>query len=161
MVPAPAVLLLVSLGALGAAAGACGKRAAPEAHRAVRIGTLGATVDAPPGWEVAELGKGSYRVGPGPGEQVFVREIAFPPRTIEELYATECARAIAPGAKAATPAGALIVECRLASTTPDGKAVELVHVASLIRAGDRGIKCHFGIDGDAEVATAVCRSMRP
>jgi len=59
------------------------------------------------------------------------------------------------------PTGALVVECRLASTTPDGREVELVHVASLIRVGDRGIKCHFGIDGDASAATAVCRSLRP
>jgi hypothetical protein len=158
MARALAILWLVPL---GAAAGACGKRAAPEAHRAVKIGKLGATVDAPPDWEVTALGKGSFRVGTGPGEQVVVREVAFPPRTIEELYATECARAIEPGTKATTAAGAMIVECRLPSTTPDGKAVELVHVASLIRAGERGIKCHFGIDGDAEAATAVCRSLRP
>jgi hypothetical protein len=157
MVPVPAILVCV---AVGAVAGACGERAAPEAHRAVRIGKL-ATVDAPPGWEVAALGKDSYRVGPGGVEQVFVREIAFPPRTLDELYATECARAIEPGARAATPAGAMIVECKVASTMPDGKAVELVHVASLIRAGERGIKCHFGIDGDAAVAAAVCRSLRP
>jgi len=163
MARAPATLLLVLLAPvpLGAASSACGKRAAPEAHRALRIGKLGATVDAPPDWEVAEIGRGSYRVGTGPGDQVFVREIAFPPRTIDELYATECARAVEPGTRATTPAGAMIVECRLSSTTPDGKAVELVHAASLIRAGDHGIKCHFGIDGDAGVATAVCRSLRP
>jgi hypothetical protein len=157
MSPALALFLLVPL---GSAVSACGKRAAPEAHGAVRIGKL-ATVDAPPGWEVTAAGKESYRVGTGPGEQVSVREVAFAPRTIDELYATECARAIEPGTKAMTPAGAMIVECRLASTTPDGKSVELVHVASLIRAGDRGIKCHFGITGDAEAAAAVCRSLRP
>jgi hypothetical protein len=164
MARAPAILLLVPLGTASAATvalAACGKRAAPEAHRAVRIGPLGATVDAPPDWEVTALGKGSFRVGAGPAEQVVVREIAFPPATLDELYATECARAIGPGTKTATPTGALIVECRLASTRPDGEAVELVHVASLIRAGGRGIKCHFGIDGDAEVAAAVCRSLRP
>ena len=160
MTRASSALLLVPLGAALVVA-ACGKRAAPEAHRAVRIGQLGATVDAPPSWEVTALGKGSYRVGAGPGEQVVVREVAFPPSTIEELYATECARATGPGTKTATPTGALIVECRLGSTQPDGEAVELVHVASLIRAGNRGIKCHFGIDGDAEVAAAVCRSLRP
>jgi len=159
----PYALALLSLVPLGTAAIGCGKRAAPEAHRAVRVGKLGATVDAPPAWEVAALGKDSYRVGTGPGDQVFVREVAFPPRTIDELYATECARALEPGTKATTPAGAMIVECRLGSTTPDGKAVELVHVASLIRAGERGIKCHFGIAGDAAAATAtaVCRSLRP
>jgi hypothetical protein len=158
MLRALAILWLVPL---GAAAIGCGKRAAPEAHRAVKIGKLGATVDAPPDWEVTALGKASYRVGTGPGEQVFVRDVAFPPKTIDELYATECARAIEPGTKATTPAGAMIVECRLPSTTPDGKAVELVHVASLIHAGDRGIKCHFGIAGEAAAAAAVCRSLRP
>ncbi len=141
----------------------CGKRASPEARRAVRIGEL-ATVDAPPGWEVAAAGKQSYRVGAGPGEQVFVREVAFPPATLDELYATECARAAAPGTKATTPAGALIVECTLPSTTRAGKAIELVHVAALLRAGGRAIKCHFGIAGDAAAAAAaaaVCRSLRP
>jgi len=162
MARALAILLLAPLAPLGAASLGCGKRAAPpEAHRAVRVGKLAATVDAPPSWEVTSLGKDSYRVGTGPGEQVFVREVAFPPRTLDELYATECARAIEPGTKATTPPGALIVECRLTSTTPDGNEVELFHVASLIRAGDRGIKCHFGIDGDASAATAVCRSLRP
>ena len=157
----PYALALLSIVPLGAAAIACGKRAAPEAHRAVQIGKLGATVDAPPAWEVTALGKEAYRVGPGPGEQVFVREVAFAPRTIDELYATECARAIEPGTKATAPSGAMIVECRLPSTTPDGKSVELEHVASLIRNGDRGIKCNFGIAGDAAIATAVCRSLRP
>jgi hypothetical protein len=161
MARAPAILLFVPLGAAAAAAAACGKQAAPEAHRAVRVGELGATVDAPPGWEVTALGKGSYRVGTGRGEQVVVREVAFPPATIDELYATECARGVGPGTRVVTPTGAMIVECRLASTRPDGEEVELVHVASLIRAGGRGIKCHFGIDGDAEIATAVCRSLRP
>jgi len=163
MARALAILLLVPVLA-------CGKRASPEAHRAVRIGKL-ATVDAPPGWEVAAMGgamgsamgSASYRVGAGPGEQVFVREVAFPPQTLDELYATACARAMAPGTKATTPAGAMVVECKVASTKRDGKSIELVHVAALIRAGDRGIKCHFGIAGDAEarVAAAVCRSLRP
>jgi hypothetical protein len=159
----PAILLLVPLGASAVAAGAsaCGKRAAPEAHRAVRIRELGATVDAPPGWELTALGKGSYRVSAGPSEQVVVREVAFPPATLDELYAAECARAVGPGTKATTPGGAMVVECKLASTRPDGEEVELAHVASLIRAGGRGIKCHFGIDGEAEVAAAVCRSLRP
>jgi hypothetical protein len=156
------VLAISVLALLGATASACSKRAAPEARRALTIGPLGVTVDAPPGWEAAAIGAGAYRVGAGPDadDQVFVREVAFPPRTLDELYATECARAIAPGAKAATPAGTMVVECRLASTTPEGKAIELAHVASLIRAGDRGIKCHFGIEGDAEAAAAVCRSLR-
>lgn len=159
MARALAILLLAPL---GAAPAACGKRAAPpETQRAVRIGKLGASVDAPPNWEITAIGKDSYRVGLAPGEQVFVREVAFPPRTVDELYATECARAIEPGTKATTPAGAMIVECRLASTDPDGKEVELVHVASLIRTGDRGIKCHFGIEGNAADAAAVCRSLRP
>ena len=155
--PTLALLVLVPL---GAAQLACGKRARPAAHRAVRIGALGATVDAPPDWEAAAVSKAVYRVGAGPGEQVFVREVAFAPATMDELYATECARAIEPGTKAMTPAGAMIVECRVWSATPDGKSVELVHVASLLRAGDRGIKCHFGIAGDAEAAAAVCRSLR-
>lgn len=154
-------LALLSLALLGAAPIACGKRASPQTRRAVRIASLGVTIDAPPSWEVTALGKESYRVGPGPGEQVFVRAVAFPPRTLDELYATECARAAAPGAKATTPAGAMVVECKVASTTRDGKSIELVLVASLLRAGDRGIKCHFGTSGDAEPAAAVCRSLRP
>ncbi|HWO25889.1 MAG TPA: hypothetical protein VNO30_44445 [Kofleriaceae bacterium] len=159
MSPALALLVLVPL---GAAQLACGKRAGPVAHRAVRIGGLGAAVDAPPHWEAEAVSKAVYRVGAGPGEQVFVREVAFAPATIDELYATECARAIEPGTKAMTPAGAMLVECRLASATPDGASVELVHVASLLRAGEHGIKCHFGIadDAAAATATAVCRSLR-
>jgi hypothetical protein len=158
MSPALALLVLVPLGAAQLAGG---KRARPAAHRAVRIGALGVTVDAPPDWEVLAVGKASFRVGAGRGEQVFVREVTFAPATLDELYATECARAIAPGTRATTLAGAMIVECRVASATPDGESVELVHVASLLRAGERGIKCHFGIAGDAAAtATAVCRSLR-
>jgi hypothetical protein len=158
---APALAISV-LALLGATASACGKRAEPQARRALTIGPLGVTVDAPPGWGAVAIGAGAYRVGTerDADDQVFVREVAFPPRTLDELYATECARAESPGAKAVTTAGTLIVECRLASTTPEGKTIELAHVASLIRAGDRGIKCHFGIEGEAEAAAAVCRSLR-
>lgn len=159
----PAIVLAVgavgALGTLGALA-ACGKRSDPDAPVARRLGAL-ATVDAPPAWEVAPIGKGAYRIGDGSREQVFVREIQFPPKTVDELYATECARATEPGAKATTPAGALFVECRLASTAKDGASIDLVHAVSLLRTGDRGIKCHFGIPGDAADATAVCRSLRP
>jgi hypothetical protein len=164
MTRAPALGIVIAvLVVLGAAitAAACGKRAAdPDAPTPRKIGAL-ATVDAPPAWEVASVAKDAYRVGVGPGEQVFVREVAFPPKALDELYATECARALEPGAKSTTPHGALIVECRLASTTKDGASIELLHVASLLRAGDRGIKCHFGLSGDAAAATAVCRSLRP
>ena len=157
-----ATALVLVLGLLGVLA-ACGKRADPDAPLARRIGTL-ATVDAPPGWEVSTIGKDAYRVGEGPGEQVFVRAIAFPPKTLDELYATECARATEPGAKATTRAGTMIVECRLASTAKDGTSIDLLHVVSLIRVGDRSIKCHFGLPGEAAAAiaaTAVCRSLRP
>lgn len=147
----------VVLGVLGLAA--CGKRADPDAPLARRIGTL-AIVDVPPTWEVSTIGKDAYRVGEGPGEQVFVRAIAFPPPTLDELYATECARAPSPGTKATTHAGAMLVECRLASMAKDGTSIDLLHVVSLIHLGDRGIKCHFGLPGDAADAAAVCRSLR-
>jgi hypothetical protein len=71
---------------------------------------------------------------------VFVREIPFPPKTVDELYATEC---------------------RLAATAKDGASIDIVHAVSLLRTGDRGIKCHFGLPGEAAAATAVCRSLRP
>ena len=155
-------IVIAVLGGASAAA-ACSKRAAdPDGPTPRKIGAL-ATVDAPPAWEVAAIAKDAYRVGVGPGEQVFVREVAFPPKALGELYATECARAVEPGARSMTPHGALIVECRLAATTKDGASVELLHVASLLRSGDRGIKCHFGLPADtddARAAAAVCRSLR-
>jgi hypothetical protein len=152
--------IAASVLALLGAAGACNKRATPEARRAVRIAPLGATIDAPPGWELTEVGNDTYRVGAGGEEGVFVRAVAFPPRTLDELYATECARAAAPGTRATTPAGAMVVACSVPLTTKDGKSIELVHAASLIAAGGRGIKCHFGTSGDPEAALAACRSLR-
>lgn len=158
-----AVALGLGLAAAAGFAGAAGcskqpERAAPRMHE---LRALGARVEAPESWEVTATERGAYRIGAGTGKQVFVREVAFPPRTIGELYATECARAPEPGTKTTTPAGAMVVECKLISATKDGRSVELTHVASLIRIGERGIKCHFGIAGDAEAATAVCRSLRP
>lgn len=148
------------LALLGALAGLACKRAEPEAHVAIRLPALGATVDAPASWEVAPIGKDGYRIGLGPREQVFVRDLAFAPKTVDELYAAECARAPAPGTKLVTAHGALFVHCTLRSTPPDGPARELVHVAALLRSGGRGIKCHFGTVDDAEAATAVCLSLR-
>lgn len=146
--------------ALLASAGLACKQSAPETRVAVRLAALGATVDAPASWELAPIGKDGYRIGLGPHEQVFVRDVAFAPRTVDELYAAECARATAPGLRTTTSHGALFVQCTLRSTPPDGPPRELVHVAALLWAGGRGIKCHFGTVDDAAAATAVCLSLR-
>lgn len=125
------------------------------------IGATGASVIAPASWVVNADGQISYRVGTGPGDQVFLNEVMFPAKTVDDLYAAECARASAPGLKLTTPAGALYVQCKVSTTTRDGKAVELTKVASELRVGAKGVKCHFGSDDDPTKLIEVCKSLQP
>jgi hypothetical protein len=144
--------------------GGCGKKSGggpDEKPEPKSIGSTGAVIDAPANWEVAEEGKISYRVGAGNGRQVFVTEMAFTPKDLEEFYKDECGKfASGPGIKETTPAGALYVECKTKSQTRDGKPVDLTTIRSIVRVGDHGVRCRVETDGDPTTLSSVCKSLR-
>src|SRR5262245_5032606 len=143
------------------AVAACGREAADDGPLEPEpIGATGAVVDAPRAWAVTGGGEVGYRIGKGVGRQVFVDEVTKLQATPAELYAAECAYATAAGIQETLPSGALFVQCSLPGVGKDGGAIAVTHIASLIKIGERGFKCHVGTPHEPRELLAVCRSLR-
>ena len=125
------------------------------------IGDTGGYVDAPANWRVTEDGKISYRVGLGQGRQVFITEMAWVVKSPEDYYLAECSRyAVAPGIKQTTPAGAYYIQCKTRGTDRAGKAIDLTTVRSIVKVGDKALRCRFETPDDPAKLIEVCKSLR-
>jgi len=127
---------------------------------AMQLGDTGFGIDAPGNWRLSDRGD-TFRLDGGTDRKVWFTPMPLLAKTADDYYKEECGKvARGPGVHEVTPHGAFYAQCPVASETRDGKAVEATYVRSIVKVGDKAMRCRFEAIGDAAAQIAVCRSLR-
>ena len=142
---------------------ACAKQPVEGPDRApevMKLGGTGVAIDAPGNWELSERGD-TFRLDGGKDRKVWFTPMPVLAKTADDYYREECGKvARGPGVHEVTANGAFYAQCTAASESRDGKPVAVTYVRSIVRVGDKGMRCRFEAIGDATAQIAVCRSLR-
>jgi hypothetical protein len=142
---------------------ACGPKEVTGPDRAperMRLGDTDFAIDAPGNWQLSERGD-TFRLDGGVDRKVWFTPMPLLAKTADDYYKEECGKvARGPGVHEVTPHGAFYAQCPVATESRDGKVAEATYVRSIVKVGDKAMRCRFEAIGDAAAQIAVCRSLR-